>query len=159
MEEWRDIKGYEGYYQVSNLGRVKSFYRNTETIKKLSDWKGGLYLVVSLYKDKIHKTFNVHQLVAEAFLNHKPCRYKLVIDHIDNNPLNNNVENIQLITPRQNNSKDRLGTSKYVGVCWDKARGKWKSGIKTKGVATHLGYFHCELKAHLEYVKALAELK
>ena len=69
-EEWRDIKGYEGLYQVSNLGNVKSLHFNHTKEERLmhqcKSHKG--YCIVYLYKDKKTKYFAVHRLVAQAFL-------------------------------------------------------------------------------------------
>lgn len=63
---WKDIVGYEGLYQISNLGNVKSFHLNTERILKSPADSHGYYIVV-LCKNKKGKSFKVHQLVAMAF--------------------------------------------------------------------------------------------
>ena len=112
MEEiWKDIPNYEGYYQVSNLGRVKSLKRYVKFMhcnKLINEriLKGGIgsrgYLVVILSKDKKPKTFEVHKLVAIAFLGHKPCGYKRVVNHIDNNPVNNKASNLEIVSQREN---------------------------------------------------------
>ena len=71
MEEWRDIKGYEGLYQVSNLGRIKSLKSNYGRprikILKLKKRKDG-YIEINLHKNGVIKTFRVHQLVARSFI-------------------------------------------------------------------------------------------
>ena len=163
-EIWRDIPNYEGYYQVSNLGRVKSLSRKTnnrnggyttkERILKAGLTSGG-YLVTSLFKEGKGRTFNVHQLVAMAFLNHIPCGHKIVVDHINNIKTDNRVENFQLTTHRHNSSKDKKGKSKYTGVFWYKARQKWRSHIYINGKLKHLGYYDNELDAHEAYQKEL----
>jgi len=169
-EIFKDVPNYEGIYQVSNLGKVKSLSR---TIIRSNGYKITIkekilkayistnnYLLVKLYKDKKCKTFQVHQLVAMAFLNHKPDGYKLVVDHIDNNSLNNNVDNLQIVTNRYNASKDRKGySSKYVGVYFFKSRKKWVSQIQINGTTKHLGIFHNEYDAYLAYQKALETIK
>ena len=158
-EIFKDIPNYEGMYQVSNLGRVKSLKFNKEKILKLG--LGGCgYLIVAFCKGK-QKTINVHQLVAIAFLNHKPNGNNgLIVDHKDNNPLNNRLENLQLISHRENLSKDRKGcSSKYIGVCWSKKDNKWVSSISINGERKHLGLFKCELEASAEYQKELEMLK
>lgn len=97
-EEWKDIKEYEGLYQVSNLGRVKSLKFGKEKILKLSNNKG--YIQVTLYNDVIRKTYKVHRLVAETFLpnsDNKPC-----IDHINTNRTDNRVENLRWCTYKEN---------------------------------------------------------
>ena len=84
MEEiWKDIKGYEGLYQVSNLGRIKSKRKILKPIK-------GEYLKVGLSKNGVQKTLYVHRLVAEAFV--KNNNEFTHVNHIDENKYNN-VEN------------------------------------------------------------------
>jgi hypothetical protein len=69
MEEFRDIKGYEGLYQISNLGRVKSLHFKKEVVLVKAIHRTG-YFKINLSKDNKRKTRLVHQLVAESFLNH-----------------------------------------------------------------------------------------
>jgi hypothetical protein len=170
-EIWKDIPGYEGMYQVSDIGNVKSLGREMlnfgeypitikEKIMKPSRLSNG-YLILSLSKNGFKKKITVHMLVAMAFLNHKPDgTHKIVVDHINNNKLDNRVVNLQLISQRENLSKDRKdGTSKYVGVCWKKSRNKWQVDIKIDGKRKYLGLFTDEYEAHLAYQKALNEYK
>ena len=96
MEIWKDIKGYEGLYQVSNKGRIKSLnYRRTgkEGILKGVPTKYG-YLMVTLYKKgEKPEHFSVHRLVAEAFIpNHDNLPE---VNHIDENKENNHVKNLE----------------------------------------------------------------
>ena len=166
-EEFRNISGYEGYYQVSNIGRVRSLERRVpfrngfrhlkeRILKQTKDSNG--YNVVGLNKYGACSVFMVHQLVAIAFLNHKPCGHKVVVDHIDNNPLNNRLDNLQLISQRENSSKDKIGyTSRFIGV--SKHRGKWRASIHFKGKMNHIGYFDSEYDAHLAYKNKLVNLK
>jgi hypothetical protein len=166
-EIWKDIPGYEGMYQVSNMGNVKSLSREIlnggkypmttkEKILTLTPNSRG-YLQVSLNKNGVTKNMKVHILVAMTFLNHKPDgTQKIVVDHINNDKLDNRVLNLQLISQRENTSKDKKGgTSQYTGVCWDKSKNKWKTEIKIDDKKKHLGYFTDEYEAHLEYEKAL----
>lgn len=170
MEIWKDIPDYEGLYQVSNLGNVKSLSRiilrhgkypflSKELILKAGIYKTG-YRYVILQNKRNMKSFTIHCLVAKAFLNHKPDgTRKIVIDHINNIKWDNRLENLQLITHRQNTSKDKKNTSsKYTGVSFDKEKNKWKSCININKKLKHLGYFKNEYDAHLEYQKALSEL-
>lgn len=100
-EVWRDIAGFEGLYQVSNLGRVKSLRsnRNREIIlKKIAASTG--YYIVNLYKDGKCTSQAIHRLVAMAFI--EGYRPGLVVNHIDENPKNNDVSNLEWVTQRQN---------------------------------------------------------
>ena len=120
MEEWRDIKGYEGKYQVSNLGRVKSLkdshgnYR--EKILSNTPTKDG-YLTVGLYKKGKSKPYKVHRLVAEAFIentNNHP-----IINHKDENKQNNRVDNLEWCTYQYNNTygtRTKRQSEKMKGV-------------------------------------------
>tara|TARA_R110000823_G_scaffold84258_1_gene189647 strand:+ start:400 stop:897 length:498 start_codon:yes stop_codon:yes gene_type:complete len=156
-EQWKDIKGYEGLYKVSSYGNVKSLRYGKEKILKLGS--DGFRKQVNLYLLGTQKHHKIHQLVAIAFLNHTPNGYKLVVDHIDNNPLNNRLDNLQVITQRENMSKDRDGgTSKYTGVCWNNHAKKWQARIHIDGKGKYLGIFHCELAASSAYQKALKQL-
>lgn len=168
-EVWLPVKGYEGMYQVSNLGSVKSLSRellnwglypffSKEKILKPSPNNRGYY-TVNLHKNKKQKLRTVHQLVAEAFLNHKPCGYKLVVNHIDQNRLNNNINNLEVVTQRENSNKRHLkSTSKYTGVSYDKLRRKWVSGITIRGNQINLGRFNSEIEAHNAYQDKLISL-
>lgn len=100
MEEWRDIKGYEGYYQISNIGRIKSLmYRGLKRkTPKIIKWRvaSNGYAQVILSVNNIQRRYSVHRLVALHFipnLDNKPC-----INHKDENPLNNNMENLEWCT-------------------------------------------------------------
>jgi len=171
MEEiWKDIKGYEGLYQASNLGRIKSLSRwirnspnggmmltKDRIIKQIIDTRG--YFCVNIYKETKRKKMSVHQLIAMAFLDHVPNGYKVVVDHVDNDKLNNKLENLQLTTNRHNSSKDKTGgSSKYVGVSWSKANRKWHTRIRVNGKKEHLGYFQNEIDAHNAYQNKLKEI-
>lgn len=156
-EEWKVIEGFEDY-QVSNLGRVKSLKFGKERILKPGA-KGSKYLTVVLSEKKVLKTRTIHQLVAMAFLNHKPDGHKLVIDHKDDNPLNNNLNNLQLTTTRFNAYKTQVKyASNFKGVSWHKQIKKWVSGIYLNGKQIHLGVFNTELEASEAYQLKLKTL-
>jgi hypothetical protein len=170
MEIWKDIPGYEGIYQVSNLGKIKSIPRVTnntkgcyitkELILKHSLCKSRGYPVVRVSIKSVRKTIVIHQAVAMAFLNHTPCGHKIVVDHINEDKTDNRVENLQVITNRENCSKSRLGkgSSKYTGVSWSKSNKKWISQICVNGKREKLGYFNCELEASISYQNKLKEI-
>ena len=170
MEEiWRDIVGYESMYQVSNLGRVKSLPRKSykkngklhrtygDIILKHAQINTG-YLFVTLTKKGKCKSYTIHQLVAIAFLNHKVCKYDLVVDHINNVKTDNRVENLQIVTHRENISKDKKGSSKYTGVYWYKPRNKWCAKITINGKKIYLGLFINEEDANLAYQNKLKQI-
>lgn len=114
MEEWRDVVGYEDYYQVSSLGRVRSkdrYYdrkpsdtaRKSQSgrIRKLVLNREG-YPTVGLSVNGVLKIFRVNRLVAQAFIpnpNNHPC-----VNHKDENKANNSVENLEWCTPKYNSN-------------------------------------------------------
>ena len=136
IEVWKDIPEYEGLYQVSNLGNVRSLDRFCSrgrkikgTVLKPSLSSAG-YFNVNLYKYGELKTKTVHALVSYAFLDYTPNGVKLVVNHIDINRENNNLYNLEIITQRENaNHKHIKSSSKYVGVSWAKKKEKWHSTV------------------------------
>ena len=165
-EQWKAIPGYEGVYEISTLGNVRSLDRKNSRganlkgqPKKQTTARSG-YKLVGLRKEGRCSIRSIHQLVAIAFLDHTPCGLKLVVDHKDNNKLNNNVNNLQLITNRENSNKKHIpSSSQYVGVSWNKRSRKWHANIYYNKKLKHLGYFKDELEAHNAYQTALTELK
>jgi hypothetical protein len=158
MEQWKDIPNYEGIYQISDLGNIKSLKFGKEKLLKSQINNYG-YLYINLWKNGSKKVKQIHELLAIVFLGHVPNLNKLRVDHKDNNKLNNALSNIQIVKIRENNSKDRkLGSSKYTGVFWHKRNKKWISSITIDRKQKHLGYFDEEYDAHLAYQKALKEL-
>ena len=125
MEIWKDIEGYDGYYQVSNEGRVRSLDRTIiDNIGRLRRYKGRIkeleelnhgHLSVNLSKDGViekHKT--VHRLVAEAFIPN-PHGYT-VVHHKNHNPKDNRVENLEWISDEEHRGihiKERRSKTVY----------------------------------------------
>lgn len=99
---WRDIEGYEGKYQVSNTGRVRSLnYNGTGKTKVLKPCISNMgYKLISLWKNGKGKSYLVHRLVAQAFLPN-PNNYPM-INHIDENKANNQVSNLEWCTNKYN---------------------------------------------------------
>lgn len=111
MEEWRDIQGYEGLYQVSNNGKVRSLDRRAVNHKNgttrtvhgviMNPWDNGCgYLVVGLHDRRNIKNHYVHRLVAEAFL--ARAENENFINHKDYNKHNNCVDNLEWCTQQHN---------------------------------------------------------
>lgn len=98
---WSDIPNYEGLYQISNTGLVKSFYHNKSKILKPGVDRDG-YLLVVLCKNTTHTTHKVHRLVAQAFLPN-PDNYPQ-INHKDENKQNNMVDNLEWCDNKYNNN-------------------------------------------------------
>ena len=100
-EVWKDIKGYEGQYQISSLGRVKSLkYNNTKESKLLQQSLINNYYSVCLWKRKKGKQHRIHRLVAETFIPNPDNLPE--VNHIDENKLNNNVENLEWCSSKYN---------------------------------------------------------
>lgn len=154
-EYFKAIPDYPDY-EVSNLGNVKSYRHSTERILKNNPNKKG-YVLVNLQPPKF-----IHQLMAMAFLGHEPMKNGLVVDHIDNNRSNNILSNLQLITQRENSSKDQWRqnhSSKYVGVSWCKRDKKWDASMRINGKSVRLGRFEMEEDASMSYSLKLVEIK
>ena len=161
IEVWKDIPEYEGFYQVSNLGNVRSLNYNKTGKSKVLKTPINSYgrNICTLYFDGKKTSFYTYVLVAYSFLNHKPKTSELVIDHIDNNKVNNKLYNLQIITSRENSSKDKKGTSKYTGVTLIKATGKWQAQIQINGKYKYLGLFTDEKEAAQVYQNELNKIK
>jgi hypothetical protein len=111
MEIWKDVVGYEGIYQVSNLGRIKSIDRlvwhsSNKSYSKLKgvilklDKKNKLYEQIHLCKNRKSKNFLVHRIVAQAFI---PNTFnKSQVNHIDENKFNNKASNLEWVTQSEN---------------------------------------------------------
>lgn len=119
-EAWKPIKGYEGYYEVSDLGRIRSLnYNHTREVAIMTPWaspKG--YQCIHLCKNGVTRSYRVSRLVAEAFIPNP--ENKLYVDHIDTNRRNNQVENLRWCTQSENQrneiSRKRYGESKSKPV-------------------------------------------
>ena len=140
MEEWKDIKGFEGLYKVSNYGNIMSVERYVNTCHKdvmrlipnrllvPHKTKTG-YLKVWLYRNGKKKKYSVHRLVAMAFIDNpenKPC-----VNHIDNNRENNNVNNLEWCTYKENSQWAEIQGRREFTKEW---REKISATRKTKPV-------------------------
>ena len=162
-EVWKDIPGYEGLYMASNLGRIKKLSKKNNVKDSIYNRKTThtSYKGVSLKKDGERKSYKVATLIAITFLDHIQCGHKIVIDHINNIKYDDRVSNLQLISHRENCTKEQFRckrSSKYIGVNWDKYYKKWRSQIRINGKSKQLGLFENEIKASDAYQKELSFL-
>lgn len=158
-EVWKPINGYDGLYEISNLGRVKSLekvvYRSRgrsfireESIMK-PQTKHNRYPAISLYKNKKVKTFMVHRLVAEAFIPNP--ENKREVNHKDYDKTNNAVENLEWVTRKENIGYSICNRPKLIYlkdggvkethyICWRDKTKRYNVYIKRKyiGVAKTL---------------------
>lgn len=167
-EIWKPVVGYEGKYEVSNLGRVKSMnYRgNTNTIRILKPYtdktnnKYHKYTLVT--KHSIVVTLMAHWLVMEAFVG---SRVGKIIDHIDGDCTNNSLSNLRYCTHRENITFDNVKfkkpkSSKYPGVSYNansNGKKKWRAIIKNNRITYSIGTFATEIEARDAYLSKLKE--
>lgn len=160
---WKDVPGYEGLYVVSTDGRVKSVARRKWAGKgwyhapdrELKPNNSNGYRNVVLSKDGELRTYGVHQLVAMAYLKYTPNGTSGdVVDHIDNDPSNNHISNLQVISHRHNCHKDK----KLPGTYYHKKNNKWCAYYRLKGKRKYIGSYNTQEEAHASYLKAISQL-
>lgn len=169
-EIWKDIEHYEGLYQVSSLGRIKSLRVYTKIINKEviktepiilkqgSDKDG--YKLVGLTKNNIRKNKKVHRLVAQYFIPNP--ENKPTVNHKNKIKYDNRVNNLEWDSYRDNNIKKWLdvdNSSSFTGVCFKKANNNWTAHISLENKQRHLGSFIYEECAHIMYKKAYDNLE
>ena len=165
MEEaWKDIEGYEGLYQISNLGNVKSLnYNKTKKEKILKPFiNSDGYLLVKLCKNKTIKCLSVHSLVAKSFIenpNNYPC-----INHKDECKTNNVVSNLEWCTNKYNinygTGNERRAESRSKKVYQYTKEGELIAVWKSTNECGRNGYNQCSvskccsgnLKTHKGYI-------
>lgn len=160
METWKDIPNYEGYYQVSDMGRVKSLervlhdsvkkYRRVwgERILAQSVVKG--YWFVRLSKEGYTKSFRTNRLVLMSFLHPS----ELHVDHINNIKTDNRLVNLQYLTQLENNIKMvlSLGKTLPIGVS-EMSSGRYRVDMRRDGIAHSLGSYDTINEAQEVYLK------
>jgi hypothetical protein len=173
-EIWKDVPNYEDFYQVSNLGNIKSKGRITNMLngKKrkmkpalLKPWslKYGYKCICLVDKNGVQTKRTIHSLVMDSFNGHMTREKGLVIDHIDGDPTNNCLDNLQVITHRQNTAKGYNNKKKYsthVGISYDKdfkRNKRWTACIQLNGKSFNIGYFYTEQEAITAYRKVCTE--
>ena len=159
-EIWKPIKGYEGFYEVSSRGDVKSLVSNGRILKPdVGAWG---HKRVTLCKDKKHNRVLIHRVAFESFYGDiDACK---VIDHVDGNPSNNMVENLQQVSQRENVGRGKLcdnknsKSSKYRGVTFRKNRGVWQAHIFADGRLNFIGHYNTETEANMARQQKLKEI-
>lgn len=157
-EIWRDVLGFEGLYQVSNLGKVKRLVREVHKNNNLtqifpeklipSQKHINGYYSVHLSNGIERKRLSLHRVVGMAFLDKIPNKEE--INHIDCDKSNNQLTNLEWVNRSENQSyafKFKQKTSKYTGVCFFK--NKWISNICINGKKIQIGKFNTEQEAYL----------
>lgn len=168
-EYWKDIVGYEGLYQVSNFGRVKSLERKShrlinggvvtypEKIKTLETVRSG-YKRVNLYRDGKLKKYLVHRLVAFTFLG-KPAHDEMQVNHKNGITSDNNVENLEWVTIRENaNHKSTVLNKKPRGV-YKAGKNGWSAQIVVNQRKTTIGTFKNKSCAYKAFYEKYLELR
>ena len=138
-EIWKDIDGYEGLYQVSNKGNVKSLKWGKERILRPVIDRYGYYYIM-LYNDSVRKRFKLHRLVAQAFIPNP--ENKPQVNHKDENKLNNCVNNLEWSTAKENSNygtrNERMGYSLCKSILQYSKFGdfikEWQSAVEVKRV-------------------------
>ena len=154
MEIWKSITGFDGLYEISNLGNVKSNLRKKGLLKWIIDSKG--YAKVNLSFYGVVKRLFVHRLVVQEFIGiDSNCQ----VDHINGNSLDNRLENLRKCTLVENLRFDnvkKVKTSKYVGVsiCGK----KWRAQIQIDKKKQSIGLFDTEKEAAQAYQSKLHTL-
>ena len=163
-EEWGDIPGYEDQYEVSSTGIVRSkprlkwggrgWYNSNGRVLK-SHIRNSGYSHVILCKDSKTRCYFIHQLIAMAFWGHTPDGTSgMVVDHIDNNPSNNNIENLQVISHRENCYKDKDAP----GVYWHNKNQKWCAVFTFRYEKKYIGSFDTKAEAKEAYINMVESL-
>ena len=148
-EIWCDVKGYEGLYQVSNKGKVKSLYDGRHKIfreKILKPQKNGWgYLFVRLSKEGSNKMYTVHRLVLMTF-DPNPDMENLQVNHIDEDKTNNRLENLEWVTCKENcnygTHNDRVAEKLSLPIVQLTLDGKYIRSYKSSHEAEREGGFH-----------------
>lgn len=156
-EIWKDIPGWEGYYQGSTLGCIKNLarFKAPELILSPRVNMSG-YQTVQLCRDSKPVECRVHRLIALTFISNP--HNKPQVNHKNKNRQDNRVENLEWVTNRENGThrySNEKKYSKYTGVTWCKERGKWLAQIRLSGRSTYLGRFNNEEDARDAYQEAL----
>lgn len=158
-EVWKPIIGYEGSYEISNLGKAKSLKNGrVKILKPRLDDRG--YPMAGLYNGEM-KNHKIHTLVWDHFGDKPRNGHKLQVDHIDGNKNNSRIDNLQLLTSRANSTKRSIqnGTKYPTGVYYNKQKKKFQAQIRINGKTKSLGRYLTIDEASSAYQKAVDNLQ
>ena len=171
IEQFKPIKDYEGLYEISNLGRVKSLQRlirrrNGRVLPVKENILGGGrdtrgYVMVILQKYGQKKTCKVHHLVWDNFSETPRDGMQKQIDHKNNIKIDNRFVNLQLLTNRENCSKGKILSKNNglpTGIYWYKRDKKYRAQIQINGKIRFIGYFKTIKEASEAYQNKLREI-
>lgn len=169
-EEWKDIPGYEGHYQASTLGRIRSLDRQVKhhrykrngrkfspgKVLKPSMKKSG-YFGYSLIKDGSYKYFSGHILVALSFLEkQKPDD---TVDHLNGIKHDNRPENLEYVSIQENIRRSYVKRNGFIKGCHQLPSGRWRALLSAKGKRLDLGVFDTYEEAHEKHNSEKAILR
>ena len=145
---------------MSTDGKIRNLnYRKSGNTKELKQSLLGPYYSVNLDLGLTRKRFRIHQLMAITFLGFVPDGMVLVVDHINNDKLDNRLDNLQIISHRENSSKDK-NRNLPTGVCFQPGRKKpYRSIININRKRINIGYFSTQQEASEAYKIELKKLK
>jgi hypothetical protein len=167
--EWYPFfyNGIETNVEVTKCGKIRKIPKywllrlksiGEVDFNKLKIDNGYKRLTVKLKGSK-PKTTRLHQILAAVFLGYEFNGYKTVVDHIDSNPLNNNINNLRVITQRENCSKEKtIKSGLPVGVSFDKSRNKFRSCLWIGNTPIVLGRFNTPEEASQAYQQKLKDI-
>lgn len=173
IENWIPAKGFEGFYEVSTFGRLRSLSRFVSHKKNSKRFvKGRImklcpndegYLKTAFTVNSIYKSQTAHIIIFYSFNPDVLPKKGYEVDHIDDDKSNNRPGNLRQIKQRENSTKRSLrylnNTSKHTGVYFDKSRGKFMAVIKINCKTKNLGRFINEQDAADAYQSALKEIE
>lgn len=153
-EIWKPICGYDKY-EISNTGKIYSHHTRKILSIQTNNW--GYECIIIRANNRRHKKY-IHREVAKAFIPNP--ENKTLVDHDDNDKLNNHVSNLRWCDKSENamnsNKQKRITASKYKGVWLDKRSGKWHAEVICKKIKYRLGSFKHEVDAAMAYnIKAV----
>mgnify|MGYP003674764688 CR=1 FL=1 len=157
-KEWTEIVGFEGRYFISIASEVFDTKKERYIKPHLSGVLRRNYHQVTLYLKGDKFTKRVHSLMGISWLGFVYGDRKICIDHIDNNKLNNNLENLRLVSHRENSSKETINKNGFIGVRKVLNTERFIANIYINKKQVYLGTYDCPKKANEAYLLKLNEI-